>query len=644
MNTISKSLISLPRLTKRFIMMLFDSIAIIFVLLLAFSIRFGYLFFPEITDSEGNLSNMFWIIISAPLIAIPIFKIFDLYHSIIRYIGFKSLARVGQAVTLYAVIWGLMTYMLELPGIPRSAIIINWMLTILFIGGSRVFARWYLVSNIQKKEKSQKKKKVIIYGAGSVGMQLSETINSSDEFNHIAFIDDSESIQGHQINGIKVFPFSKVSILVEKKQIDEILLAIPSLTRSRRNDIIELLSPLKIPVRIIPSMIELAHGNLKVEDLKEVDIEDLLGRDSIPPNKNLLNSSTAGKTILVTGAGGSIGAELCRQLLLLKPKCIVLFDINEYSLYKINAEIESIERGDSEFIPVLGSVQDRQRLTQVCQHFSIQVIYHAAAYKHVPMVEHNNSEGVLNNVIGTLVASEVAVENNVETFVFISTDKAVRPTNTMGATKRSAELILQAIAEKRHNTCFTMVRFGNVLDSSGSVIPLFRRQIKSGGPVTVTDVNIVRYFMTKTEAIELVIQAGAMSTGGDVFVLDMGEPVRIDDLARRMIQLSGLTVIDEDRPEGDIELKYTGLRPGEKLYEELLIGGDITSTENPLIMRATENFIPWDQLLPLMTKLEDAAKNSEHQKIRDLLQKIVPDFEPQCEIKDHLFDLKKKNL
>jgi len=639
MNKIAIKLISLSRFNKRFIMILFDSFAVIFILLLAFSIRFGYLYFPEMTNSEGNLSAMFWVIISAPFIAIPIFQIFDLYRSIIRYIGLKSLAIVVQAVSLYAVIWGLITYMFELPGIPRSAIIINWMLAVIFIGGSRLFARWYLAGNIQKKNKNYKKK-VLIYGAGSVGMQLSITIGSSNEFDHIAFIDDSKSLHGRQINGIKVFPSSSVSSLVEKKNIDEILLAIPSLTLSRRKEIITYLSSMEIPVRIIPSMLALAHGELKVEDLREVVIEDLLGRESIPPNEKLLNLRTTGKAILVTGAGGSIGSELSRQLIMLKPKRIILYDINEYSLYKINSEIELIDNLDVEFFPVLGSVQDKRRLSKVCQHFSIQVIYHAAAYKHVPMVEYNTSEGVLNNIIGTLIASEVAIKHKVETFVFISTDKAVRPTNTMGATKRSAELILQAQSAKKHNTCFTMVRFGNVLDSSGSVIPLFRKQIKSGGPVTVTDINIVRYFMTKTEAIELVIQAGAMSKGGDVFVLDMGEPIRIDDLARKMIQLSGLKVIEKDRSDGDIEIKYIGLRPGEKLYEELLVGGEVTSTDNPLIMRSKEDFITWDKLLPNITRLADAAKDSQQEEIRRILKMIIKDFTPQCEIEDHLFDKK----
>ena len=415
------------------------------------------------------------------------------------------------------------------------------------------------------------------------------------------------------------------------------MLALPSISRRKKNRIIEKLSPFSVHVRSLPSMVELAQGNVKVEDLREIDIKDLLGRNSIPANKKLLNLRVFGKVVLVTGAGGSIGSELCRQLLLLKPKRLILYDINEYSLYQINFELEGINNNKVEFFPILGSVRDRHRLSQLCQYFDVQTIYHAAAYKHVPLVEHNNSEGVLNNIIGTLIAAEVAIENKVETFVFVSTDKAVRPTNTMGATKRAAELVLQALAKKKHNTCFTMVRFGNVLDSSGSVIPLFKKQIKSGGPVTVTDINIVRYFMTKTEAIELVIQAGAMSNGGDVFVLDMGKPISIDDLARKMIELSGLTVLDKDRPDGDIEIQYTGLRPGEKLYEELLVNEKANKTDNPLIMSTEEAMLDWEELEPILEQLKVAANSSDHFKIRELLLKAVPEFSPQCGIEDYLY-------
>jgi FlaA1/EpsC-like NDP-sugar epimerase len=381
----------------------------------------------------------------------------------------------------------------------------------------------------------------------------------------------------------------------------------------------------------------LAQGKVKIDDLREVDIKDLLGREPIAPNEKLLKIKISDKVVMVTGAGGSIGSELCRQILFLKPKQLILFEISESSLYQIERELDEIGVPYADILPILGSVRDRERLEKICKHFGVQTIYHAAAYKHVPLVEYNNSEGVLNNTFGTKIVAEVAIAAKVETFVLISTDKAVRPSNTMGATKRVAELVLQALSDQDHSTCFTMVRFGNVLDSSGSVIPLFKKQIQDGGPITVTDANIVRYFMTIPEAVELVIQAGAMCKGGDVFVLDMGDPVRIYDLATRMIQLSGLQVLDDDNPDGDIEIKCIGLRPGEKLYEELLVGDNTSETDNPLILRAEEAMLDWVTLKPILDQLHEATKNSDQEKVRELLIEIVPDFKPQCDIADLLF-------
>jgi len=628
--TIIYKLLILNRKTKQLIMILIDSVLIVFALLSAFSMRLGYWLWPQ---EEIRYVIETWIIFLAPVIAIPIFISFGLYQSIIRYIGVRALTTLVQAVTLYAVIWGLFGYMAAIEGVPRSVILINWMLALITIGGSRILAR--LVFSDDSLYKKKNKSNVIIYGAGSAGRQLSNALQLSGEYLHVAYIDDSATKDGTHINNIPVFSYDKIRSLIENSNVSEILLALPSISRRERNKIIEKLRPFSVHVRSLPSMVELAQGNVKVEDLREIDIKDLLGRNSIPADKNLLNLRVSGKVVLVTGAGGSIGSELCRQLLLLNPKRLILYDINEYSLYQINFELE--DNNNVEFFPILGSVRDRYRLNQLCQYFGVQTIYHAAAYKHVPLVEHNNSEGVLNNIFGTLIAAEVAIENKVETFVFVSTDKAVRPTNTMGATKRVAELVLQALAKKKHNTCFTMVRFGNVLDSSGSVIPLFKQQIKSGGPVTVTDVNIVRYFMTKTEAVELVIQAGAMSNGGDVFVLDMGKPVKIDDLARKMIELSGLTVLDKDRPDGDIEIQYTGLRPGEKLYEELLVNEKANKTDNPLIMTTEEAMLDWEELEPILEQLKVASNNLDHFIIRELLLKAVPEFNPQCGIKDYLY-------
>jgi len=405
----------------------------------------------------------------------------------------------------------------------------------------------------------------------------------------------------------------------------------------RRNEIINFLEPYPILVRSLPGVAEIAQGKVKVSDLHEISIQDLLGRDPVPANHKLLNLNVADKIVMITGAGGSIGSELCRQVLLLKPKLLILYELNEFALYTIDKELLGLNVIDIKIFPILGSVNNTKRLSRVFKKFGVQTIYHAAAYKHVPMVEFNNTEGVSNNIFGTLNIAKTAINEDVETFVLISTDKAVRPTNTMGATKRFAEMILQALSAEQNGTRFTMVRFGNVLDSSGSVIPLFKQQIKEGGPVTVTDEEIIRYFMTIPEAVELVIQAGSMGQGGDVFVLDMGEPVRIADLARKIIHLSGLQVKDSDNLNGDIEIKYTGLRSGEKLYEELLIGDNVIGTDNPMIMRAQEDMMAWGKLKLILDELEVAVNDDNQKKLRALLIKAVPEFKPQCDIKDLLY-------
>ena len=630
----TKPVLNLPRNAKQAIMLLFDSIALIVILLGSFYIRLGYWYFPE--------GALIWILFGAPVLAIPIFVHFGLYLSVVRYIGFTALWRVAQAVTLYALLWGLVCFMVGTNisyfsvGIPRSIILINWMLTLLVIGGSRMFARWLLTTGSLLIEDS--KNNVIVYGAGSSGRQLSNSLQQSIEYNHVAFVDDNPIIQNSHINSIPVVSASKLLSLIKEKEISEVLLALPSISRKQRNEIIERLSQLSVRVRSLPSVLELAQGKVKVNDLREVEIKDLLGRDPVAPNKKLLKIKISDKVVMVTGAGGSIGSELCRQILFLKPKRLILFEISESSLYKIDRELDEIGMSYIDILPILGSVRDRQRLEKICKHFGVQTIYHAAAYKHVPLVEYNNSEAVLNNTFGTKIVAEVAIATKVESFVLISTDKAVRPTNTMGATKRVAELVLQALSAQEHSTCFTMVRFGNVLDSSGSVIPLFKKQIKEGGPVTVTNVNMVRYFMTIPEAVELVVQAGAMCTGGDIFVLDMGEPVRIYDLATRMIQLSDLHVLDDDNPDGDIEIKFIGLRPGEKLYEELLVGDHTTETDNPLIMRAEEAIPDWATLKLILDQLQEATKNLDQQEVRKLLIEAVPDFKPQCDVSDLLFD------
>jgi len=617
---------SLSRFTKQSIMIFIDSFCLISIILISYFIRLGYFQFPE----NYNLL----LIILSPFIAIPIFIYFGLYRSLVRYIGFNALWPIFQAVTFYAITLGLVLLMFDIDGTPRSIIFINWMLAMFVIGGSRVLARWFLTSDRFSDDRD--KVNVIIYGAGAAGRQLSNALQQSDDYKHVAYVDDNSLIHGHNINGVPVIPFNKLSLVIKIDSVSEIFLALPSISRRKRNKIIEILNPLPILVKSLPSLSELAQGKVSIEDLQKVSIKDLLGRSPVKPNEKLLKLKITNKVVLVTGAGGSIGSELCRQIIFLKPKKLILFEITEFFLYQLDRELNEIGILDIEIIPVLGSVRNRVRFQAILEHFSVQTVYHSAAYKHVPLVEYNNSEGVLNNIFGTLIAAEVSIASKVETFVLISTDKAVRPANTMGATKRVAELILQALSLENHSTCFTMVRFGNVLDSSGSVIPLFKSQIKHGGPVTVTDPNMVRFFMTIHEAVELVLQAGSMSQGGDVFVLDMGEPVRIYDLAVRMIQLSGLHVLDENNLDGDIEIKYSGLRPGEKLYEELLVNGNAVETDNPRIMRAEEAILDWPTLKLLIDDLQEASEKSDNVKVRSILIKIVPEFIPQSHIMDFL--------
>jgi len=600
-------------------------VLIVTVILLSFSIRLEYLYLPD--------GDLIWVVLGAPIIAIPIFFRFGFYHAVIRYIGFKELWAIVQAASLYALLWGVIGFMSGVVGIPRSVLLINWFLVILALGGTRMTARWLLSGA----DNSRVSANVVIYGAGSAGRQLTIALTHSAEYNPVAFMDDNNELNRQSINGIPVISRDGLKHLIKKKNVTEVLLAIPSLTRAERNEIINYLEPYQVLVRSLPGVIEIAQGKVKVTDLREVNIKDLLGRDSVVSSKELLSLNITNKVVMVTGAGGSIGAELCRQVLALRPQILVLYDQNEFALYRINKELINVGMSNVEILPMLGSVTNRKRLSHILARFDVNTIYHAAAYKHVPMVESNNGEGVVNNIFGTLGCAQAAIENGVETFVLISTDKAVRPTNTMGATKRVAELILQALALKR-KTRFSMVRFGNVLDSSGSVVPLFREQIKEGGPVTVTDPKIQRYFMTIPEAVELVIQAGAMAKGGDLFVLDMGKPVRILDLAQKMIRLSGLRLKDKLNPDGDIEVKFTGLRPGEKLYEELLIGGNVSETGNPMIMRATEEMLAWDDLKLILDGLEKAVDSGDQVKLRQLLIKAVPGFKPQGDITDILYE------
>ena len=601
-----------------------DTFAIIFVLWVSFSIRLGEYYFP-------NNSFIFLMFFASPVIGTLIFKQYGLYRSVTRYVGFDALWIIFQAISFYSLVWG--AIFLGGGGVPRSVVLINWILMLCTIGAIRIGARWILT---KRKANSKQRKRALVYGAGSAGIQLASALNYSQEYKVVAFIDEAKVLHGANILGLNVFSENNIGNMIKKLKIDDVLLAIPSSARTKRFKIIAALEAFPVHVRMLPSVSALAGGRITADDLQEVSIEDLLGRDTVMPNQQLLSKAITGKAVMVTGAGGSIGSEICRQIINLKPKRLILFDMSELALFSVEKELSRYSELKTEIYPVLGSVNNEARLRNVFKHFKVNTIYHAAAYKHVPMVEFNNTEGVNNNVFGTLSCAQAAIDSNVETFVLISTDKAVHPTNTMGATKRCAELILQALSKKQKGTKFTMVRFGNVLNSSGSVIPLFKSQIKEGGPVTVTDKSITRYFMMISEAVELVIQAGSMGGGGDVFVLDMGKPVKIDLLAKKMIKLSGLEVKDESNHDGDIEIKYTGLRPGEKLFEELLIGDNTIDTENPLIMRAREDMLSWEKLKPILENLKENVESGNNEKIRKILIQLVPTFKPQSEIVDVL--------
>ncbi|MFT6494770.1 MAG: FlaA1/EpsC-like NDP-sugar epimerase [Cycloclasticus pugetii] len=618
--------ISRSRRVKRAVTLLFDFIVITLALWVAFSLRLGEFYWPE--------GSVIWLFAVAPFIATPIFIKLGLYRAIIRYIGFHSLWVVVKAVSLYSLLIAFFVLLAGIEVVPRSVHIINWLVTLFMVGGSRMLVRWWLAGAVPANVGATRN--VVVYGAGSSGTQVLDQLSIKNGMKVVAFIDDEPSLLGRQIRDIRVRPFSHLSRLIERHGVKDVLLAMPSVSRSRRNQVIALLEPYPVTVKTLPTLAEIAEGEVTVDDIRDVEIEDLLGRDQVLPNKSLMAKNIHNKVVMVTGAGGSIGAELCRQILQQKPKEIVLFEHSEFALYMIEHDLKNQPISEEVVIkPVLGSVTDSDRVLLACQAAHVETVYHAAAYKHVPLVEQNPREAIKNNTLGTLYAAEAALKSKVKDFILISTDKAVRPTNTMGASKRMAELVLQALSNKHRGvpaTQFAMVRFGNVLGSSGSVIPLFKKQIKEGGPVTVTDPKIIRYFMTIPEAAQLVIQAGAMAKGGDVFVLDMGDPVKILELAKRMIHLSGLEVKGDDTPHGDIEIKFTGLRPGEKLYEELLIGNDVKNTDHEKIMRANESMIPWEELNVLIRRLQQAINDNDDVEIRAVLSEAVAGYKPQCAI------------
>ncbi len=619
-------LLTLDRFYKQIITLSFDIVILIFSLWLAFFLQ------SDDFISKHIITN-WWLIIVVPIIAIPLFIKTGLYRSVLQYAGVKVITTSFQSITITCIIVTFIHYygrgyFLEINHtLPRSIIIMFWFVSNTFI----ITSRFLLKGMIYSWDTSvNKRKQTLIYGAGNAGIQLVESLTKSMDYAPVAFIDDNKKKQGTIINYIQIFPFENLEKVIKKFDVKLILLAIPSASASKRVEILKKLSKFPLEVKVLPSVDNIVNGEVTIDSIKHVQVEDILGRDAVVPKESLLKKNIKGKNILITGAGGSIGSELCRQILNLGPKKIVLFENSEFNLYSIHQEL-SQNRKRSEIIPKLATVTNSHQINKVISENQINTIFHAAAYKHVPMVEMNISEGVYNNVVGTYNVAKSAIENKVENMLLISTDKAVRPTNVMGASKRFSELILQAFSDENSSTCFSMVRFGNVLDSTGSVVPLFREQIKKGGPVTVTHRNITRYFMSIPEAVQLVLQAGAMAKGGDVFVLDMGDPIKILDLAYRMIHLSGLKPIDTENPSGDIKIKFTGLRPGEKLYEELLIGDDVIQSEHPRIMQAREEKLTLDIIEKNVLEISNFRENQDDLAIKHILLKNVNGYHSQEE-------------
>ena len=638
-------ILAMPRVAKRVLALSVDACLCVFTVWLAFYLRLG--------EWVSLSSNGIWNASSAALIslglALPLFITHGFYRAIFRYSGWSALITVARAMTIYGLLYATVILVVTIDGVPRTIGIIQPMLLLFAVGSSRALARYWLGGMYLRQLKLSSLPKVVIYGAGRAGRQLAAAMRNSHEMRVIGFLDDDERLHGHVLNGLPIYNPADLIELTASLGISDVLLALPSITRKRRNEILNQVRPAKVGVRTLPRVTDLAQGKVSISDLRELDIDDLLGREPVPPNHILLSKNIRGRVVLVTGAGGSIGSELCRQALKLNPAKLLLVEISEHALYSIHEELEQLQRNENVtqdsitgsqtclMVPLLASVRDEERMREIMATWRPNTIYHAAAYKHVPLVEHNPAEGIRNNVIGTLAAAKAAVEYGVNDFVLISTDKAVRPTNIMGASKRLAEMVLQALSAISNDTRFSMVRFGNVLGSSGSVVPKFRQQIREGGPITLTHSAITRYFMTIPEAAQLVIQAGAMAKGGDVFVLDMGEPIRIMDLAHRMIELSGLIVQDEHNPDGDIRIEVTGLRPGEKLYEELLIGDNPQPTSHSRIMKAQEDFLGWNVLETKLKSLEIALNVNDIGVIRVMLQDLVSGYKPADDIVDWVY-------
>jgi FlaA1/EpsC-like NDP-sugar epimerase len=675
--------LDLPRSFKRVLVMGVDISLCLLTVWFAYFLRLDY-FVPL-------SGRALWVGLASVAIALPIFISFGLYRAIFRYVGLAAFVTIVKAVAVYGLIFATIITVVSFNEVPRTVGLMQPLLLLIGVSASRLLARFWLGGLYLSRIKLAMRPGVLIYGSGSAGRQLAAAMVNSPEMQVMGFLDDDTRLHGRVLNGNHIYNPGKINALAQRLNVSTVLLALPSVNRHRRNQIIEGLIQAKLSVRTLPSVADLAQGKVTAADIRELDIDDLLGRDAVAPDLELLSLNITGKTVLVTGAGGSIGSELCRQIVQQKPQTLLLVELNELALYSIHHELESKLKVDSnqqsnavtdaaigaitdadennsdksdnksnhadlkiKLVPLLASVCDGARMRQIIETLQPHTIYHAAAYKHVPMVEHNPIEGVVNNVWGTRTVALAAQACGVPDMVLISTDKAVRPTNVMGASKRLAEMVLQGLADLPSSTRFTMVRFGNVLGSSGSVVPRFKQQVRSGGPVTITHPDITRYFMTIPEAAQLVIQAGAMSrrdlssdgsnngsnhknTNGRVYVLDMGEPVKIIDLARRTIELSGLTLRDEQNPDGDIELMVTGLRPGEKLFEELLIGDNPQTTDHPRIMQANEAHLPWTELETELAKLDVAIKQNDVQAVRAQLEHLVVGYKPNSPIVDWLY-------
>jgi len=624
MDRVASRLALMPRSQKRLLMLAADAFFVPAALWTAIFLKFG--------TAPSGVAAAPWLYLLSFLTSAPVFVRFGLYRAVVRYMGPRVIVAVFAGVAVSVMALTLVNVALGPTGIPLTAIAIYWALALVYVGGSRI-----LVRNLMNARQARSGRRVVIYGAGSAGAQVAAALQAGGQFETAAFVDDDKALHGSVVAGIEVFGPMQLPALLERESADALLLALPSQSRGRRQQILKSLESLAVRVMTVPDIADLVSGNSRVDDIRDVDASDLLGRDAVPPKERLFEACVRGKIVMVTGAGGSIGAELCRQIVRLGPSRLVLFEMSELALYGIERELRMLietKHVDLDLTALLGNAHHKGRVREIMQAYGVQTVYHAAAYKHVPIVEQNVIEGIHNNVISTWYTAEAALECGVETFVLISTDKAVNPTNVMGATKRLAEMVLQGLQQRGSRTRFCMVRFGNVLESSGSVVPLFREQIRRGGPVTVTHPDVIRYFMTIPEASQLVLQAGAMAEGGDVFVLDMGKPIRIADLARRMIHLSGFAVRNDDNPDGDIEIAFTGLRPAEKLFEELLIGNSVSGTEHPMILRALEHSLPWLQMQELLQNLLVAMERFDVDGARTLLVQAVREYKPSGDIAD----------